>query len=637
MRTAVLVVVLTSTVAAGQPQTPVFRAKVEALVVEASVLDRDGKPVTDLSASDFTVTLDGKPRRVRDARFFGDGNVEVVTRAESPVPGPVTQSSEDGRIVVFVVDRDSIAPGNEKVVLDAAARVVEGLRPADAAGVMLLPGDSVHLTRNRVLTRLALSRATGSRPRIQQSRDYNITWDEALGFDRRDPRVMGEVIERECPDVRQPEDATGAVITRNPCPPELESYAREFLLTGRFRTQSVLANLTLLAKQLAPMRGPKQIVFLSGGFPFGQDLLAEYNRFAAQAADAQITFYAVHLDGAGADVTIAKQSQASAFGGRDFASGMGTVATMTGGAFFSAGGSANGIFDRVRTEMNNFYELAVEMEGNDNAAASFAIEVKVSRPGVTIRNRRRVLPPARLAANTSSDPLSDLIRQPIDVGQVPIALSAYTMRGDEASTLRTIIGIETGSLLNDGPAEWAFAVYNEGNVVATGRQKLEGGTGPWVAALSAKLLPGQYELRAAVRDHAGRAGVVERLIDVGLRGDAKVQFSDLLVGVADANGRMQPASQIREGATMSALFEVTSGDAATLEKVKTMIEIVPGGTATPVKRFLMAARSGTVAAILNNQAEIAGLKPGRYTAIATPMIDEQPLGKVSRIFEIVEK
>jgi hypothetical protein len=279
------------------------------------------------------------------------------------------------------------------------------------------------------------------------------------------------------------------------------------------------------------------------------------------------------------------------------------------------------------------------MEGNDGAATSLEIEVKVARPGATIRNRRRVLPPARLAANTSADPLSDLIQQPIDVGQVPIALSAYTMRGDETSTLRTIIGIETGSLLNDGPAEWAFAVYNEGNVIATGRQKLEGGAGPWIAASSAKLLPGHYQLRAAVRDRAGRAGVVERALDVGLRGDAKMQFSDVLVGVADANGRLQPASMIPQGTSMSALFEVISADAATLQQVRTAIEIIPGGTATAVKRFLMGARSGTSAAILNNQAEIAtgDLKPGRYTAIVTPMLDDKPLGRVSRIFEIVEK
>ena len=627
-----IAVVLAVSQASAQQPSPTFRAGVDVLTIEAAVLDRDGKPIIDLTPADFYVTLDGKPRRVRDARFYGDGGAEVVARAESTVPGPVMNSSEDGRIVVFVVDRDSIAPGNEKVVLDAATTVLDGLRPADAAGVLSLPGDSVQLTRNHVLVRMALSRLTGARPRIPQSRDYNITWDEALGYERRDPLTIARVIERECPNVKQPNE-----FMRNPCPPELESYAREFLLTGRFRTQSVLTNLSSLAKQLAPMRGPKQIVFLSGGFPFGQDLLPLYNQFAAQAAEAQIAFYAVHLDGAGADVTIAKQRQATPYGGRDFAGGMGTVATMTGGAFFSAGGSAAGIFNRVRTEMNNFYELAVEMEGNDVAANSLEIEVKVSRPGASIRNRRRVLPPAKLAANASADPLSDLIRQPIDVGQVPIALSAYTTRGDDISTLRTIIGIEAGSLIDDGPAEWAFAVYNESNVVATGRQKLEGGAGPWIAALSAKLLPGHYRLRAAVRDRSGRAGVVERALDVGLRGDAKVQFSDLLVGVADANGRLQPASRIPKGAAISAFLEVISADLATLERIRTVIEIVPGGSATPAKRFVMGARTGTLAAILNNQAEIqtADLPEGRYTASATPMIGDKPLGRVSRIFEIV--
>jgi hypothetical protein len=410
------------------------------------------------------------------------------------------------------------------------------------------------------------------------------------------------------------------------------------LLTGRFRTQAVLTNLSMLAKQLAPMRGPKQIVFLSAGFPFGQDLLPLYNQFAEQAAEAQIVFYAVHLEGAGADVTIGKQTTTSAFGGREFAGGMGNAASMTGGAFFMATGSAAGVFTRVRTEMNNFYQLAVEMQPEDLTAKSLAIVVKVSRPGASVRNRRRVLPPARLSMNASTDPLSDLIRQPIDVAQVPLALSAYTMRGDDPSTLRTIIGLDAGSVVNNGPGEWAFAVYNEGNVVATGRQKLEANAGPWTAAMSAKLLPGKYRLRSAFLDGAGRAGVVERPLEVGLSGTAQLQFSDLLIGVADANGRLQPSSRIQSGGTLSALVESISADAATLEKVKTMIEIVPGGTATPVKRFLMGARSGALPAIVTNQAEIstAGLNPGRYTAIATPMIDDVPQAKISRVFEIVK-
>ena len=92
-------------------------------------------------------------------------------------------SSEDGRIVVFVVDRDSIAPGNEKVVLEAATTVLDGLGPADAAGVLSLPGRPTDLTRNHARVRTALIAVDGRRGRrIPQSRDYNITWDEAIAL-----------------------------------------------------------------------------------------------------------------------------------------------------------------------------------------------------------------------------------------------------------------------------------------------------------------------------------------------------------------------------------------------------------------------------------------------------------------------
>jgi VWFA-related protein len=628
MRCALLIVIaLSGSLAAQQPQAPTFRSGVDVITVEASVLDRAGKPIADLTAADFTVTLDGKPRRVRDSRFFSDGGAEtVMNAADSTVPGPAINGREDGRIVVFVVDRDSIAPGNEKVVFESAATVLDGLRPADAAGVLELPGSATDLTRDHARVRAALLRLSGSRPTVKGSREYAISWDEALAYDRNDKPTIARVVERECSQQAYT------------CPQELANQARDLLLTGRFRTQNVLTNLSALAKQLAPMRGPKQIVFLSSGFPFGQDLLPLYNQFAEQAAAAQVVFYAIHLEGAAVDVTIGKQTTTSAFGGREFAGGMGNAASMTGGAFFMASGSAAGVFTRVRTEMNNFYQLAVEMQPEDLTAKSLAIEVKVSRPGASIRNRRRALPPARLSMSASADPLSDLIRQPIDVAQVPLALSAYTMRGDDPSALRTIVSLDAGSVANNGPGEWAFAVYNEGNVVATGRQKLDANAGPWTAAMSAKLLPGKYRLRAALLDGAHRAGVIERPLEVGLSGNAQLQFSDLLIGVADANGRLQPSSQIPSGGTMSALIEAVSADAATLERVKTTIEIVPGGTATPVKRFLMGARSGALPAIVTNQAEIptAGLVPGRYTAVATPMIDDVAQAKISRIFEIVK-
>ena len=615
-----------------------FRAGVDVLTVEAAVLDGDGNPVSDLTPKDFTVTIDGKPRTVRGARFYDNGELASITHAgDAPATGAVTNAADDGRIVVFVVDRDSIAPGGERAIFEAAGSLLDALRPSDASGVLELPGTATDLTRDRARTRAALMRVTGSRPTMMQSRDYHLTWDEALAYERKDSQTIAGVIERECPNVKQPKVAGTGDPLRNPCPPELETHAFEMRVAGRARTQTVLASLSALAQQLQPLRGPKQVVFLSSGFPFGQDLLPLYNQFANQAANAQITLYAIHLEQSNADVTVRK-SMASVYGGSEFASGLGNVASMSGGAFYLASGNGAGIFQRVANELHNFYELAVEMEPGDRAAERLEVEVKVARPNLTVRNRRRVVPPARTAA-AGADRLSDMLRQPIDVSEIGAAVSAYTMRGDDPATLRTIIGLEAGGSSTTGPAEWGFAVLNEGNVVATGRQKLDAPTGPWTAAMSAKLLPGNYRVRTAIVDGSNRAGVVERPLTVGLRGTPRIQFSDLLVGVADPNGRLQPSSRVPKGAPLSALLEVISGDEAALQRVKTVIEIVPGGTAAPVKRFVMAARTGTLTAILTNSVEIAtaDLNPGRYTAIATPTLDEKELGKVTRIFEIAAR
>jgi VWFA-related protein len=634
---ALCIAAVSQTTAQQQP-APSFRAGVDAFTLEASVADGTGTPITDLAATDFTVTVNGKPRRVRTVRYHGYEGADADARAAAPLlPAAVANTSASGRIVVFVVDRDSIAPGSERVIFDSAKTLIDGLTPADAAGLFELPGASTDLTRDHARVRNALMRVTGSRPPSMMERDYEISWDEALGYERRDAMTIQRVVERECPNVKQP-SATGggtAETLRNPCPPALELQALQMLQIGRTRTQSVLANLSTIVKQLEPLRGTKQLVLLSSGFPWSQDLMPAFDRFTRQVAASQVMFYALHLGEPGADVA-SRRVLSTPMGGSDYMTGMATIATQTGGAFYQPSGSGAGVFERIRTALNNFYELGVEFEAGDSALEEFTVEVKVARAGASVRHRRRVVPPARIAAG--GDPLSDLLRQPTDLGEVPLAVSAYTMRGDEASMLRTIVGLDAGSALDRGPAEWGFSVFSEGNMIASGRQRVDGQTGPWTAALSAKLVPGRYRLRAGLIDATGRAGVVERDLDVGLRGTPSAQFSDLLTGVADANGRLQPSSRIRKGVQLSMLVEVVSADPATLESVKTVLEIVPGGTATPIKKFVMGARSGTSPAILNNQAEVAttDLPVGRYTAIATPTIGEQALGKVTRIFQIVD-
>jgi hypothetical protein len=196
VRSTLVVIAIALAAGAADPQQDraVFRAGVDVLTVEASVLDGDGRPVGDLTPKDFIVTIDGQPRTVRGARFYDNGEIASITHAGDALPtGPVTNGADDGRIVVFVADRDSIAPGGERVLFEAAGSLLDALRPADASGVLELPGSATDLTRDGARTRAALMRITGSRPATMQSRDYNISWDEALAYERKDSQTIARV------------------------------------------------------------------------------------------------------------------------------------------------------------------------------------------------------------------------------------------------------------------------------------------------------------------------------------------------------------------------------------------------------------------------------------------------------------
>ena len=47
------------------PQAPVFRAGVDLIALDVTVVDRNGAPVKGLTAEAFTARVDGQPRAVR--------------------------------------------------------------------------------------------------------------------------------------------------------------------------------------------------------------------------------------------------------------------------------------------------------------------------------------------------------------------------------------------------------------------------------------------------------------------------------------------------------------------------------------------------------------------------------------------
>ena len=242
----------------AQQSQPTFRSGRELLRLEVTVVDNSGQPVRDLGVGDFVVTVDGKPRAVSFARFYGpESNPPVLAATAEPPSFADNTRPAQGRIVVLVVDLESMTPGYEKVVLDTAGSLIDRLGPDDSVGLILIPGKGIELTRDHARVRAALARARGFAS--ASNRDHAISMREAEAFSRDDRRVVNEVIEREC----QSSDRV--------CPAEVDREARQILVETDQHVRNVLTTLTDLNARIAHIDAPRTVVVLSAGLPYRQD------------------------------------------------------------------------------------------------------------------------------------------------------------------------------------------------------------------------------------------------------------------------------------------------------------------------------------------------------------------------------
>src|SRR5262249_19931256 len=122
-----------------QEQRPTFKASIDLVPVDVSIVDKTGHPVADLEAKDFVLTIDGRPRKIASAQYIPSGR---DTEQAAPVPDyySTNANSQGGRLIMFVVDQGNIGLGRGRLAVEGIARFISTLGPADRIGLVAIPG-----------------------------------------------------------------------------------------------------------------------------------------------------------------------------------------------------------------------------------------------------------------------------------------------------------------------------------------------------------------------------------------------------------------------------------------------------------------------------------------------------------------
>jgi VWFA-related protein len=147
--------------------TPRFRSRVDLVLLDVSVLDRDRRPVRGLSRQDFTVLEDGVAQEVETFDAIDLPDVADNRATEAPwareVAPDVRQNTEfqDRRVVVILLDDATPAPVQDVLHYPALARrIIAGLAPGDLASVVFAfdKKSGQEFTQDRALLLAAINR-----------------------------------------------------------------------------------------------------------------------------------------------------------------------------------------------------------------------------------------------------------------------------------------------------------------------------------------------------------------------------------------------------------------------------------------------------------------------------------------------
>jgi VWFA-related protein len=512
-------------------QTPTFKAEVEYVEVDALVTDQQGQFVRDLTMDDFQVFEDGQRQTISTFAIV-DLPIERADRplfAEAPIE-PDVQANEpfNGRVYVVILDdlhTDAHRTTNVKMAMRQF--IERNLGANDLMAVVHTGGRSEaaqEFTNNKRLLLAAVDKFMGRKL-------------VSATIARNEQYFLG-----------------GPPGSRVADPNEQERA---------YNAQSTMRSLKEIAEWLSGLRGRrKTIIYVSEGIDYDiSDVIRQFDATSNSAsaliddirqtinaaARSNVAIYAIDPRGLTTlgDLSIGVAGWADAQpGGPDGAApdsrGIGVsglrnelflsqmnlraLAEETNGYAAVNSNDFTGAFDRIVRDNSSYYVLAYYPAQNRRDGKFHRIQVRVSRPGLTVRARRGYVAPRVRSVSARATPgaaasaaVTEALNSPIGVSDLAMRVFAAPFKG-AAPNASVLLGVEMSgrdlSLDSGAKIEVAYvAVDVQGKTRGSKTETITLNLRPESRArveemglrfvTRADLPPGRYTLRVAARDVTG--------------------------------------------------------------------------------------------------------------------------------------
>ena len=547
--------------------TPIFRANVDAVELDAFVVDAEGNPVTDLTADDFEVLEDGRPQSITSFAVIDIPIEQTGGPAESAtlMPDVRTNQRPEGRIYLFAIDE--ISPSLvAQLRLRLRQFVEDHFGENDTAAIVYVgrgrSTDGQDFTSDRTLLLASIDRLSGGfgASDIEQASAQSAPAGSAAAAIREaavqttvQSAVIGGTTQAEQEAAQQIEQQQANQQQILAGGGQLLAGEGEFLLRQRMRS------LRSLVEYMAGIGGRrKSIIYVTTGlgtsvyealdYDGGIRSLAIEDLHAAitAATRGNVTIYPLDPAGLTLGRDITTQIQATSdpltevsqtrIGRQQDLSGL---AETTGGFAIVNTSNFGDAFNRVVRENSTYYVIGFSTATSRTDGRFHSVEIRVKRPGLTVRSRGGYLAPLFrktpiiTRASTIAPAVADALQSPISVSGVPMRMFAAPYKGPD-KLARVAVAVEfgvdglglvekQGRLVGDLTLALRPTTA-DGKLLEGQRHEMALALKPNTFALTQArgvrvltamaLAPGRYQIRAAGGPSVGRAGSVTYELDI---------------------------------------------------------------------------------------------------------------------------